>query len=312
VSTPHNEHRFGRREHRLATSSPDLPFVTSMALPPEILDHILSFLQSDPAALKSCSESHPSLSQLAEPYLYAHVLLRTDDESQLFKPENLTELLSKRPYIVYYIRSLEIDVRNGHDKETRRCCLEEISTILPNLSALREITLDHSSSPGFGWEAQPESFRRAFLDCFRSQTMQDVHVKHVLLFPFRSALNGECSIRSLTVRGGLWQRSNPNQINNLDSDGPFMNQGIPLKSLCIQLCGEEFLHGFVPWFATCRPQLHSLEFFSLDDRGYDSLPRLLTSSSNSLTSLDLNVELASTRMSLLDPCNHIHTFRRLL
>jgi len=51
---------------------------TSMALPAELLDHILSFLQSDPETLKTCSESHPSLSQLAEPYLYAHVLLKTD------------------------------------------------------------------------------------------------------------------------------------------------------------------------------------------------------------------------------------------
>ena len=318
VSTPHlvigTSYTQPRTDwpHLLQTSG-RWPFVTSMAFPAEIFDHILSFLQSDPAALKSCSESHPSLSQLAEPHLYAHIFLRTDDQSDLCsKPANLAELLSNRPYIVHYIRSLEIYVGNGQDEETRRRCLEEISTILPNLSALREITLDHSSSPNFGWEAQPESFRRAFLDCLRSQTRQDVHVKHVLLFPFRSALNGECSIRSLTVRGGLWQRSNPNQINNLNSDGPFMNQGIPLKSLRIQLCWEEFLHGFVPWFATCRPQLHSLEFFSLDDRGYDSLPRLLTSSSNSLTSLDLNVELASTRMSLLDPCNHIHTFRRLL
>ena len=283
---------------------------TSMALPAELLDHILSFLQSEPKVLKKCSESHPLLRQLAEPYLSSYIWVRTDNTS--FQGLDLTELLSKRPYIVHYIRHLEIYVSDGDDKETRRCCLEELSTILPNLLALREITLDHTLCAVFGWEEQPESFRRAFLDCLRSQSMQDVHLKHIWRFPFTSALNGECSIRSLTVRGGTWQHSKPSPINNLDLDGPFMNQGPPLKSLRIQLGRESFLHGFVPWFATCRSQLRSLEFFSLDDRGYDLLPKLLTSSSNSLTSLDLNLGFARRRRSFLDICNHIHTVFRLL
>ena len=32
-----------------------------MALPAELLDHILSFLKSDPEILETCSESHPLL-----------------------------------------------------------------------------------------------------------------------------------------------------------------------------------------------------------------------------------------------------------
>ena len=91
-----------------------------MALPAELLDHILSFLQSDPETLKSCSESHSPLSQLAEPYLYHHVLFKTDESEQLFKPENLAELLSKRPYIAHYIRSLEIRVGGSLNKKARR------------------------------------------------------------------------------------------------------------------------------------------------------------------------------------------------
>ena len=290
-----------------------------MALPPELLDHILSFLKSDPETLKTCSETHPLLCQLAEPYLYSYLRVETTPNNsplQRFKPADVTELLSKRPHIVHYIRSLEIYVSGNYgnyDRETRRCGLEEISTVLPNLVALREITLDHSPSPGLGWEAQPESFRRAFLDCLRSQFMQDVHIKHVFGFPFMSVLNGRCKyIRSLSVRGGLWQYSNPSPIKELNLDGPFTNQGLPLQSLCIQLCREGFLEGFVPWFTTCRSQLRSLEFAPLDDRGYGSLSKLLTSSSNSLTSLDLDLGFARARMSSLDVCNHIHTFCRLL
>src|SRR6266498_3408781 len=110
-----------------------------MALPAEILSHILSFLQSDPAALKTCSESHPSLCQFAEPYLYSHFLLTTDNSSS--KPANLIELLTKRPYIVHYIRSLEIYVSDHENETKRRRRLKEISTILPKLLALRAITL---------------------------------------------------------------------------------------------------------------------------------------------------------------------------
>ena len=266
----------------------------NITVPAEIVDHILSFLQSDPETLKTCSESHPSLCQLDEPYLYSHILFKTDDESESEQCSKLTELFSKRPYIVQYIRSLEIRVNSFHNTKVRRRRLEEISTILPNLLALREITLDHSPH-SFGWNAQPESFRLAFLDCLRLQSMQDVHINSVVDFPFRSALDGECkSIRSLTVRGGC---SKPNQINNLDLDSPITNQDLPLKSLCLHNCTESFFQGFAPWFATCRIQLRSLEFFSFLNWGYGSFPQLLTGSSSSLTSLDLNLGLTQSRTS---------------
>ena len=262
-----------------------------MSLPAEILDHILSFLQPDTTALETCSESHPSLCQLAEPYLYSDILL--DTYEQRSKPANLTELLSKRPYIAHYVRSLGIRVREPHRR------LEEISTILPHLLALRRITLDHRSLH-FGWEAQPESFRLAFLNCLRLQSMQDVCIKDVAGFPFMSALNGECkSIRSLTVHRGRPYK-NPSQISGLDLDGPFTNQGLPLKALRLARCQPHFLEGFVPWFTTCRSQLQSLEFFSSDGGCYDSLPKLLTWSSGSLTSLDLFLGLTRTRTSFLD------------
>ena len=274
-----------------------------MAFPAEILDHILSFLGSDTAALKRCSESHPSLCQLAERYLYSRILLTTNSSDESSQPANFIGLLSKRPYIVHYIRSLEISVNYGRDTGTQ---LEEVSTILPNLSALREITLDHPPS-WLDWEVLPESFRLTFLDCLRLQSMQVVCLKRVIRFPYRSALNGECkSIRSLTVRGG---RPGQSQINNLDLDGPFVNQGL---SLCLHISPTHDMEGFVSWFATCRSQLRSLEFFSFDDRYYDSLPRLLANSSNSLTSLVL--DLGSTRacMSFLQLISHILTFRRFI
>jgi len=166
------------------------------------------------------------------------------------------------------------------------------------------VTLDNSACQFCGWEGHPESFRRAFLDCLRLQSMQDVCINQVYAFPFRSALNGECkSIRSLTVSGCLWRHPNPSQINNLDLDSLLTNQGLPLKSLCIKSCGESFVKGFVVWFATCGSQLQSLEFSSYERYASDSLPMLLTSISNSLTSLDIDIGISRARMYFFDICN---------
>ena len=272
--------------------------ITSMSPPAEVLSHIFSFLQLEPAALQACLESHPSLFRLVQPHLYSHINFNTDSSSP--RPADLTEVLSKRPYTVHYIRSLEINLDSGLDFEIQQHRLEEISTILPNLLVLREITLSHSLCPFWGWEAQPECFRLAFLECLRLQSMRDVCISDVLHFPFKSALNGECkSIRSLTVHGLHWVHPSSSIYLNVDLDGSFTNRGLPLKSLCLQRCTEKFLQGFVPWLAASRPQLWSLEFHCFHgDGGYDFLPMLLSSSSNSLTSLELDLGLGRTRMSL--------------
>ena len=273
-----------------------------MSLPAEVISHIFSFLHSEPAALQACLQSHPSLFQLARPYTYSHIRFKTGDSSnKRFKPADLTEVLSKRPYIARYIRSLEIYVGGALDEEIQLHQLEEISTILPNLSALREITLDHSLCSLFKFEALPESFRLAFLDCLHLQSMRDVCIHNVLHFPFKSALNGECkSIRSLTVCGGLWVHPSTSTNDlDLDLDGPFTNQDLPLESLCLQGCTNTFLDGFVPWFVTCRSQVRSLEFKGFcGDNCYGWLPILLSSSLNTLTNLDLHLGLSFSCMSL--------------
>ena len=146
-----------------------------MNLPAEILNHILSFLQSDPVALRACCESHPSLSKLAEPYLYAHISLRTDD---MFPEQNLgvfdlSKLLSNSPHLVHYIFSLHV-VFVGYQPDVQvNRHVEEISAILPLLLALRTITLGRmSGSPG----QLPESFTVVFLDCLLLPSMQKVRI----------------------------------------------------------------------------------------------------------------------------------------
>jgi len=43
--------------------------------PNELIDYVLSFLQSDPYSLEKCTRADPFLSKLAERYLYADVTL---------------------------------------------------------------------------------------------------------------------------------------------------------------------------------------------------------------------------------------------
>ena len=152
-----------------------------MNLPAETLEHILGFLQSDPVALRACCKSHPLLSKLAEPYLYAHISLRTDGMS----PEHdlsvvdLSKLLSDRPHLGHHVRSLHIvfakHKSNGPDVQVNSH-VEAISTILPILSALRTITLERKS----GWSGHlPECFTLVFLDCLRSPSMQKVRIVNI-------------------------------------------------------------------------------------------------------------------------------------
>ena len=84
-----------------------------MSLPPDVLDYILSFLQSDTATLKARSKIHPFHSKLAERYLYVNIAVH--DGTYTAKPDSnglkfreIIKLLSKNPYIANYVRNLVV------------------------------------------------------------------------------------------------------------------------------------------------------------------------------------------------------------
>ncbi len=140
-----------------------------MALPADVLDYILSFLQSDTAALKACSQSHPFLSKLAERYLYVNVAVHDGsysagaDENGLEFHE-ITKLLSDNPYIANYVRNLAFCI--SRDLQLLRLQdLEDVSSVLPMFSGLTKIALRATTAMGCSWPMLPDTFRRAFLDC---------------------------------------------------------------------------------------------------------------------------------------------------
>jgi len=275
-----------------------------MNLPAEILDHIFSFLQADPASLRACSKTHPSLFQLAEPYLYSHIVIKAGENSLSDKPSNLAELLSKRPHIAHYINNLEIWVigRSSLFDHHLQCHLEELSNLLPMLLALRKIAFEHSDAHFFfKWKTQPESFRLGFLACLRLPSMQDVSLTRVFQFPFSSLLNNECnSLRGLTLQGSYWT-----SYANVAEDGSSNQNGsLPFESLCIQGYNGEVDQKFIDWAATRLPRLRSLKFSS---QAHHSLVKLLTSCSTTLVNLSFDIGSGRSCMSPLDVPWIIHT-----
>src|ERR1700674_1757072 len=83
------------------SSHPNIPSM----LPTELVDHILSFLLGDRSALEQCSKAHPMLSRLAEPYLYADILIDVNNKAAL---SELYKLLSENPHILKIFRTFKL------------------------------------------------------------------------------------------------------------------------------------------------------------------------------------------------------------
>ena len=163
-----------------------------MSLPDDVLDHILSFLQSDFRALKACSQSHPKFIHLVERHLYATVTLY---DNNTIETRQFISLLSNNPHIANHIRSLEVEVTRDPIKSLQY--LEDIASVLRMCSLLNKITLKQIT---FGWAALPEAFRLAFLDCLRLSSMKAVCIIYVSGFPL-AALRDAKNLKRLTLRG---------------------------------------------------------------------------------------------------------------
>ena len=260
-----------------------------MALPTELLDHILSFLQSDKPALRACAKSHPLLSQLTEPHLYAQISLWTclqvhPPNPNLFGTSNLARLLSKSPRVVHYIRKLDISIYGKYFSLVERR-LKEISAFLPRLLALKSISL----SSDYSWERLPAYFCQAFWTALRSPSMQHVSISRVINFPLLNVLTREeCKITQLTIHDRFYY----NWSQSIRTPTKWSS---PLESLCLKNCDRWFLNNVTTWLDKSGMQFRSLECSSAWNDS-NTFPKLLTSSSNSLTSLDLDIELRKTRM----------------
>jgi hypothetical protein len=118
--------------------------------------------------LKVCALAHPSLAQLVERHLHAHLIVRNvSSDSDSYSPSVLLKLIHDNPTIQKHVRSLQINLFVS----TRNT--QELECILPKLTQLEAIFLYSTS---IGWNDLRESFRTAFTNCLHLPTLTDVKI----------------------------------------------------------------------------------------------------------------------------------------
>lgn len=243
-------------------------------LPPEIIGHIFSFLQSDFTILARCSQVHPILSPHAERLLYADIVVFDEtrhypSDCRKFSATKLHKLLTKSPHIANYIRKLEIHL----------CLLlsggsaDEIAPILPMLSQLRSISVT-SDVKGHYWPNLSARFRDTFINCLSSSNsvLKEVAINSLYDFPLH-VLDGCETVKTISLCGTAKYHENNLQV---------MPHPI-LDSLSLHRWWHYMDSTFLAW---ARKHIHSLRSLSLGSNGIDVLPELVRVCSNSLRDLD--------------------------
>jgi len=239
-------------------------------LPPEIIDHIFSFLHSDLVTLETCSRAHPILFKLIQKHLYVNTTIRNDTAE-------IVQLSKSVSDIAHYVRSLHIIIERprrwlrvnywGSFNE------EGIAMILPKFRMLRKISLDDCVATR--WPMFHQSFCAAFIQCLRLPSLIEVSIHGTREFPLTAFVN--CmSIKKLTLDGSF-------TFNNLsaDSTSPYPQ----IESLSIRRCRAS-LPTITSWAKTCNPR--SLGFSLPNLQNNSELQPLLQVWSNTLTSLELD------------------------
>ena len=240
--------------------------------PPEIFEQIFSFLQSDPFTLKTCCDALPALSKLAEPHLYALIIVHNLEpvDSHSFTPSQLIKLLSDNPRIAQYVIKLHIVIKwpTAVPSRIRSFNDREISPIFALLPRLESILL---WSNGVGWRLLQDNFRSAFIGCIRSNSIKEVCIQGFHEFPL-ATFNDCANLKSLALDGSFVY-------------APYPDPGIQLEHLSIHHCSKPSLPVFKPWVKLTKPCSLDLRVSGSGD--LDMLRSLLQICSESLTSLEL-------------------------
>ena len=171
-------------------------------LPFDVVEHILSFLESHPKALLACSKAHPILSQIVEKYWFRHITLRTGFTNFTFSftPSDMLRCLTETPRIVNYVAILEVEFIYDQDRDWMTPYLKEIASLLPMFPLLECIMLpSRRNDSALLWRDLPQNFRTAVENCLHLPTLQEVHVGD-MSFPL-STLDNHANINYLSLAG---------------------------------------------------------------------------------------------------------------
>jgi hypothetical protein len=234
-------------------------------LPVEILDHILSYLDTDHVALKTCLRAHPVFSDLVKRYLYAHiaVLNKPTVNSHGLNPEQLAKLLLSNVCVADYVHSLHMTVSTFGNNQW-----QEMEWILPKFRQLQKISLTVAEQGA--WFSVHKDVREAFMNCLRLPSTVEVSILRAHGFPLYAF--ADCGFKKLTLNGNFNPSSRTLSLPCLESLS--IHKGWP--------CSPEF-------FSSANiPKLRSLDFRPYRPNDFGTLPQLLQRCSNTLTSLELD------------------------
>ena len=247
-------------------------------LPNDVIDHILSFLQSDVDTLKICAQTHPILSDLSERYIYADLTLLDDRDyfatSTGLRTRDFVQILANKSTIANHVRSLEVVCvsEDPGPKQHEMTCshLDGVASLLPMLTGLTRFMFGGRSifDPRIEWHAMTETFRQAFLHHLHSQ---DIVIRYVSFFPMAS-LNDRRNVR-LSLE----------YCEETQYDGNSQSYPVPFDHISIMGCSEMCLYNIASWVKS-----HGLRSLKCSHYLFaDSFRQLLDACSNSLTNLYL-------------------------
>ena len=248
--------------------------------PPEIFTEIFGFLTSEAPALIACSQAHPTFAQLIEPILYAHVIVRDhdadpEDHHLKLKPYQLSTLLSDKPRILNYLRSLHVNFSLDE-------CLKEIVAILGELKLERiQVTFTGTYSC-VSWKRLPIAFRTAFVACISTSFMKEICLDGTCNVPLSSF--ADCAgLKRLTLSYNAVPPSNMScnfphlealELFDWDMDGPFHDffswaliHACGLRSLTLTTPIKNMIQEFLPsLLAICSTSLVNLSIYYINPR----------------------------------------------
>jgi hypothetical protein len=252
-------------------------------LPLEIIDHILSFLQSDVLTLEKCSKAHPILSELVPKHLYANITIRVPTDVSRFSE------LASNDLIANYVCTLQIElVWSIHESSGRRLLdQEKIALMLPKFRMLKGIGLHVGNDPPTEWPLLHERFREAFAQCLRSPSMIEVSIIGASEFPLTTFRNCR-SIKRLAL-GGEFDFDDSSSASSSSLVYP------RIELLSLHDC-QRSSSTIISWAKTCSPR--SLRFSLPND--FAILQSLVPIYSNTLVSLELDLGHACMSITLHD------------
>ena len=262
--------------------------LSATMFPPEIFSEIFSFLTSEARVLVACSQAHPIFAQLVEPILYAHVIVHygadpdSDEHHLKFKPHQLSTLLSDKPRILNYLRSLYVDLSQVYSHEF----MNEIATaILPGLKLKRiQLTFVPNDPDNVAnWIYFPIAFRTAFVACISTSCMREICLDGVSHIPLCSF--ADCTgLKRLTLCQNAVPPSNKSsnfpqlealELSDWTMDGSHnhgffswvLTHASGLCSLTLRTPRKKVIHRFLPHLlAICSTSLVDLGIYYLDPR----------------------------------------------